>query len=381
MKKLIGLILGTSILVSASVLANNDLAQISVEYCTTPENTLTYQIDPGTQTGICYMISNASSRKITVNIWFVDGTFTNDQWQNKACLSQHDTEQFGQYVSGYESTITLQPGETIRQEAILSYPKGMDWLYYGCLVYAIADDQKDTKPQGNFIILMRKAKFIDVIVGNPENAQEKGIILVPFTPEEGQNLSPNPHIRVYQDLADGKYIVQIKIKNISNVQQDILMTGMMNNIIGQKFMFTEARKILKGETLLITKKIERIPLYNFALKLKIINTPMTFGDIKPIIGITQEKTRFMIWNAVTFITWWVLIFLIVVVVFLIKDIKARQAYHIQKPIPSSTQVAPKTPSSKSSVRKPSSKKLSSPLGKSKKPSSSPTKKTTPKKKK
>jgi hypothetical protein len=71
---------------------------------------------------------------------------------------------------------------------------------------------------------MRRAKFIDVIVGNPANATEKGIILEDFTGAAGENLSHNPKIRIYKDSSDGKYVIQLKVKNISPVEQDVVIT-------------------------------------------------------------------------------------------------------------------------------------------------------------
>jgi hypothetical protein len=58
----------------------------------------------------------------------------------------------------------------------------MDGLYHGCVVYSVVEETKDaTTNATSFSILMRRAKFIDVIVGNPANAQTRGIILEDFT--------------------------------------------------------------------------------------------------------------------------------------------------------------------------------------------------------
>lgn len=326
MKKILWLLFVTMMTIVAYTFGD-DLAYVSVDYCDTPENTLHLHVDPLTETGICYAISNNSKHTLTVKVWFVDGTFTNDQWQNKACLSDTDVENFWKYVTDYDQLITLDPGETIKKQATLIYPKDMDGIYYGCLVYAVVADtteKSSQQPRGNFTILMRKAKFIDVLVGDPANVKEKGIVLEEFTPEEGNNLSRNPKIRVYKDVSDDKYVMQIKIKNISRVQQDVEIQWVTNNIIGQKHSFNEMRKILRGETLLITKKFDYLPLYNLKIKLNIINTPMTFGDVKPMSGLLKEKTCIMIWNATTFITLWAIIVLALIIFLLIKDIKKRR---------------------------------------------------------
>ncbi len=102
----------------------------------------------------------------------------------------------------------------------------MDGLYHGCIVYSVVENQEaEASTAGaSFSILMRRAKFIDVIVGNPENAKERGIILEEFTDADGENVSHNPKIRIYKDDSDNTYVMQIKVKNISPVEQDVVIT-------------------------------------------------------------------------------------------------------------------------------------------------------------
>lgn len=342
----------------------DDLAYVSLDYCDAPENLLQLQVDPNQETGICYTLANGSPNTVTVKLSFVDGTFTNDQRQNKACLSDTDTENFGKYVTDYDELITLKPGEAIRKEAKIMYPKGMDGVYYGCVVYSIVEKSEINKWAGtSFSILMRKAKFVDIVVGDPANAQERGIILEEFTDEEGVNLSRNPKIRIYQDESDGKYMMQMKIKNISMAQQDVLINGKASNVLGMKSVFEEGRKILRGESLLVTKKLDNVSLYNLHIKLIVKNTPMTFGDSKPIVGILTEKVGIMIRNVVTFVTLWGLLLLGCIIFLLIKDLKKRKnkviikVVHDKQPTinkknPVKKVTKKKTPAKKSIEKKP-----------------------------
>lgn len=101
----------------------------------------------------------------------------------------------------------------------------MDGLYHGCVVYSVVETAKDTTSTAtSFSILMRRAKFIDVIVGNPSNAQEKGIVLEDFTDIDGVNISHNPKIRIYKDDSDNSYGIQIKVHNVSRIEQDVIIT-------------------------------------------------------------------------------------------------------------------------------------------------------------
>ena len=59
---------------------------------------------------------------------------------------------------------------------------------------------------------MRKAQFIDVLVGNPERNRIGGTILDTFPPE-AENLSLNPKIKISIDPSDNKYIIELHVKN------------------------------------------------------------------------------------------------------------------------------------------------------------------------
>lgn len=323
MKKLIGLF-AVVLTVWWFTLAD-DLANVSLSYCDTPENTLQYQIDPGVETGICYNLSNGSKKPVTIKLSFIDGTFTNDQRQNKACLSDADVENFWKYVTEYDQLVTLKAGETIKKEATLLYPKDMDGLYHGCVVYSVVEKSNDevSTAAASFSILMRRAKFIDVIVGDPANAKEKWIILEEFTDADGKNLSHNSKIRIYKDSSDDKYVIQLKVKNISPVEQDVVITWVASNILVYKDTFVETRKILKWESLLITKKLDALPLYNLKVKFRIANTPFTFNNEAPTIGHIKESTIIWVWNIVTFITLIGILILAGGIFLIIKDLKKR----------------------------------------------------------
>ncbi|MEI7919847.1 MAG: hypothetical protein WCH65_06885 [bacterium] len=107
MKKNILFLLVMSIAILIAPVYADALKSISLEYCTTTGNILPYTIETDVKTGICYTVTNTSDQEIVMKINFVDGTFTNDQRQNRACLDESAKENFGQYVSKYKQTLTL----------------------------------------------------------------------------------------------------------------------------------------------------------------------------------------------------------------------------------------------------------------------------------
>jgi len=270
-------------------------------------NILYYRIGLNQLGDICYTVSNASLQDAWIKISFVDGTFTNDQRQNKACLSDADTQYFGQYVTGYEALIAISWGQLLQKNAKFIYPSWTDGIYHGCMVYSIVDPTTQSGGQDtSFTILMRKARFVDILVGDHLAAAQHAISFLKFNPASGENLSSNPIIRIYKDSADDKYVLQFQIQNTSSIDQKVSITGSISNFIAYKKIFTEPRKILRGETLLITKKIDEIPWYNMHIKLKTSFVP----EINPIFGGEQftegwsfsTSTNIWIFDTITIVT-------------------------------------------------------------------------------
>lgn len=322
--------------------AADSLRNISLDFCDITGNIVQYTLEPWVKTGICYTVSNTSTENVTMKINFVDGTFTNDQQQNRACLNDSDREKFWKYVTGYDQFVTLQAQETIKKEATLLYTTGMNGVYHGCIIYSVVGENTPSQISG-FSIIIRSAKFIDVFVGAPKIIQWKSIILEEFTSAEGENISRDPKIRIYKDSIDQKYLVQIKVKNISPVDQDVVITWDISNILSYKASFVETRKILPGEVLLITKKLEEVPPYNLKIIFTINNVPFGFDTQEPIIWAwkqvnivwtMKETTIVWIWNILVYITLIIIVLVVVISILLIQDKKRRKKkviHHIHHP--------------------------------------------------
>lgn len=290
-------------------------------------NSMSYKIWVAQEWDICYIISNKSIQETSFKISFVDGTFTNDQRKNKACLSDSDTKYFGQYVTGYDSIITVSWSQMVQKSAKFNYPMGSDGIYHGCLVYSILDKPVSWWAQSNFTVLMRRAKFIDVLVWNHKAAGKNAITLVDFNPLSGENLSSNPKIRIYIDPADGKYVIQFQLKNVSSMDQDVSVTWSISNFIAYQKAFSEPRRLLRWETLLVTRKLDEVPYYNLKTKLDISYVPYyTFDDEKPTAWSLSESVNMWIVDTIFIMSLiWLLLFLIVfaLLVMVLKNQKKR----------------------------------------------------------
>ncbi len=58
-----------------------------------------------------------------MTVGFVDGTVTNDQRKNKACMQQGEDKNFGQYVTGYTGTFTVPAKNLTYQHATVQLPE------------------------------------------------------------------------------------------------------------------------------------------------------------------------------------------------------------------------------------------------------------------
>lgn len=84
-------------------------------------------------------ISNASDQEVVLDVQFVDGTFTNDQWHNRACSTNQDKDDFGRYVSG-SMEIPISPKSITKHRAHILLPLDFQYtgtMVYGCMVYSV----------------------------------------------------------------------------------------------------------------------------------------------------------------------------------------------------------------------------------------------------
>ncbi len=329
----------------------DDLQNISLDYCNATGNILHYTLQTDTQTGICYTLSNTSDHAFIVKVNFIDGTFTNDQRQNRACLDESSKENFWQYVTGYEQSVTLSGGENKTETALLQYPQGSDGRYHGCLTYSIISAwPSSTGGNTNFTILMRKAKFIDVLVGHPEN-MTWWIILESFSSASGANLSSNPKIRIYQDPADNKYVIQTTIKNVGSMQENVVITGTATNILMYRQTFSQSRTILKGEEFIINQKLDSIPNYDLKVDMQVAFTPFIDGlsGVNIQTSHLSETTHIFIFNIITYVTIaWLLLLLIIIILLIRAATKKKKSQTPETPVTIGPNIQPSWPTTTSS---------------------------------
>lgn len=146
-----------------------DVGNVEVDFCNASgDKSVAYDVVPWEENTLCYVVSNFSNQELDVHIWFVDGTFTNDQWKNRACKQEWEIKDFGQYVTGYQDVIHIPARGEAQYFASLQFPEEFTGTRNGCLVYYLGGVEMWWTM--NFTVLMRRAKFIDVqIVQGPKS--------------------------------------------------------------------------------------------------------------------------------------------------------------------------------------------------------------------
>lgn len=156
--------------------ASAEVQSVQVDFCGEVTKSKAYMVTAGKSQEICLEARNSSDQDIVIALDFVDGTLTNDQRKNRACMGNDQKEQFGQYVTGSQSLYTIPAQGSERIIANIRYPKGIQGNIMGCVVYytkgASAGQESDVS------ILVRRAKFIDVTVRSAYCLRYAGAIII-----------------------------------------------------------------------------------------------------------------------------------------------------------------------------------------------------------
>ncbi len=158
---------------------NEGLQNVEIDFCDLPgEKSIHYDIRLNKKHPICLQIKNNSDSQISINLNFVDGTLTHDEWNNNACKLDTQTDIFGDFVSWYDQQIDLDPHSSITHYAYILYPKDSivrkGETIYGCITYSLSSTIDNTD---SFTILVRRAKFITVYIKKAPNNEYLFLII------------------------------------------------------------------------------------------------------------------------------------------------------------------------------------------------------------
>lgn len=305
-------VLSVFIFVWTSFAQNSTIGDVSVNFCNGDNNTksLSMVLDSGKEWEICMEFSNFSENDADISYGFVDGVVTADQYKSKACKNEWDGEVFGQYVSQEINNINIPAKTKILQKAYVKFPAWLTGMVNWCLTYFVSNVKETTTiDSAMFDVLVRKASFIDVLVGG----------------ELSRNLklsSENKSINSYYDTEKDVLVLEVRFDNAGTVNEWVVMNGIVSNIFGYSAVFSgEVIKVLSDGSQVLRMELNNIPWYKwpFNVELNIVSNPQFDfdpvsipDDMKESIYIDAKTNVFVMPWLIIYIVWGVIILIILI---------------------------------------------------------------------
>ena len=296
---------------------NSSVWDVTVEFCNDDTNAkkLNLVMEGGIEGDICMDFTNYSSEDVVVKYGFVDGVMTAGEDPRPACKNEWEWDAFGQYVSQDTDTITILAWQTVRQKAKIKYPAGFSGMVNGCLTYYIAQDQSNLWDENNmFSVLVRRAKFINVLVGGElkRNVQ----------------FSNSDAVSYYYDSQTDEFVINISLTNSGNVDENLSITWVVTNAFGyKKDILIENIKMISDSTQNIEIRVGDLPRYKLSYNadLTMVGEPEFAFDVSSdemkqpvVIHLSLDMFHFP-WIILAYVLWWIVV--IILICYLVKHLK------------------------------------------------------------
>lgn len=318
-RKIFVLLLASFILFPFVFAQDSSVWDVAVQFCNGDEPTknLSMILEWGMEKDICMDFSNYSDNDVTIKYGFVDGTIAKWDTPKKACKNEWDITEFGQYVTQDTDTITILAWQTVRQKAKIKYPAWFSGMVNGCLTYSVAWDQSNMWDEDNmFTILVRRAKFIDVLVGGELKRDVQ--------------FSDDNSLSYYYDSKANQFVINISLTNAWNVDENVSVSGVVSNSFGyNKEISLENIKVVSDSKKDIQIIVDELPWYKLSYNADLTLVwnpefafdPATLPDsVKEPMTIHLSLDMFQFpWILLVYLLWWIVF--IVLVCFLAKHLK------------------------------------------------------------
>lgn len=205
--------------------SETNLGDVTVRFCNDPSVVGgTKAIELSTETNkeeeLCIYMNNAGATPVKLAINFVDGSTTADAEAKKACGTEWEKTNFGQYVQVENSEFLIQPRQTLQTKAIIKFPSGIAGKINGCITYHLIAEEEEI--QGMFRILSRRANFIDVIVSG--DAIFNSYLWADQNPST-PNLVASDKVKMYADIINKSVSLKSYIINSGNLNSETVISG------------------------------------------------------------------------------------------------------------------------------------------------------------
>lgn len=318
-RKILILILSLFILAPLVLAQDTTIWDVEVQFCNNDKQTknLSMVLEWWMEDEICMDFSNYSNSDVTLKYGFVDGTIAIGDTPKKACKNEWEWEEFAQYVTQDTDTITILAWETVRQKAKIKYPAWFSGMINGCMTYSIVWDESNLWNEDNmFSILVRRAKFIDVLIWGELKRK------IQFSNNDAVSYSFNSKTN--------EFIINISLTNQWNIDENLSITWIVNNAFGyEKAISMENIKIASDSTQNIEIIVDNIPRYKLSYDADLtliwspdfkFNAASLPDEMKGPITMHLSLNLFQFpWTILIYILWWIVI--IILICYLVKHLK------------------------------------------------------------
>jgi len=219
-------------------------------------NDLAIITDSAKNNEICVSLTNKYGTEIMVNMWFVDGELTNDQFRLKACKNEWKIQNFAQYIVWEQWSFLIPWSGVITKTYNIVFPAWFSWVVHGCLVYYLSNS---TQTLGGLRILTRKTNFIDAIVWW---VFQRSVKFLPFQWE-----FPPSKIKVYKK--NNEIFIQAHLINTWDVDEDLILSWILLNKLWYHKSFLFSKTLRSNWDIIISWSLWKLPFYKWFYKIQL----------------------------------------------------------------------------------------------------------------
>lgn len=304
--------------------AMSNLGDLLIRFCNDPEiakewwsKDLQISATPWSGEDICIYLVNGWPTKLEVELWFVDGTITNDAEQKKACQPESTISQFGQYVRHDQKKFTLEPKSTVETHAFVTFPQDTAGMVYGCATLKIVWSESN---EGAIQVVSRRANFIDVSV---KGVLRSSLLIVNQPLPVGWIVhNKDPRFYIISNPTTKELFGKIVLKNDGNVAQYVSLQPSTRRWGKTTSYETISKKILPQQENEFVIPITDKPWWNWPVQMSasITSNPVleegtTLNDTNIDMNAKQElvvtNALFIPWIVLFGVLWLLLLILII----------------------------------------------------------------------
>ncbi len=317
-KKLMLSVLLSFAMFGAFTVVKADASDISLTLC--DDSYKDFMLDSWEEKDFCFTLKNKSSEEYVVTYGFTESIINNIWRQLCNGWVSADNSFSAIFTKPEPKDIEIGSGESKTITERIRVPVGMTGTVYGCVSYTVKGSAHQTK-WSIFEVLISRTLPLKIFIGKMTDIKND----IRLIANRGGSFTTNNKIKANMDQEDNLNVSFI-VENKWNVEQEVIITGKIYNILWfEKEFTTPTKTVAVNGTWEFTANVGILPFYKgfFSVKLNIVSKPSFAFDAKWLDeSIVKWQTQKDSGNIYIF-SWASIIALIVLVFIIIKILPFR----------------------------------------------------------